>query len=64
MDYTAKELRDLIVLYRGLIAEGPELNATRHYLNEIVLAEMRLRSLTDHESEQSAIDSRVSSTVA
>jgi hypothetical protein len=52
VDNTAKKLRDLIAIYRGLLAKGPELSLTRHYLNEIVLAELRLRSLTDHPSER------------
>jgi hypothetical protein len=55
MDNTAKELRDQIAIYRELLADGPELSVIRHYLNEIVLAEMRLRSLTDYADERFSI---------
>jgi hypothetical protein len=54
MDKTAKELRDLIALYRKLAERGDVgVNLTRHFLNEIVLAEMQLGNLDDHENAKS-----------
>jgi hypothetical protein len=46
MDNTAQELRERIALYRKLLAEDDiGANVARHYLNEIVLAEMQQRNL-------------------
>jgi len=54
MDKTAQELRNRIALYRKLLAEDDlGANLTRHYLNEIVLAEMQQRNLDNHENERS-----------
>ncbi len=53
MGKTAKELRDRIALYRTLLAEDVGMNVARHYLNEIVMAEMQLRELDNHENERS-----------
>jgi hypothetical protein len=54
MDQTAKDLRDRIALYRKLLAEVDiGVNLTRHYLNEIVLAQMQQRHLGSHENERS-----------
>jgi hypothetical protein len=54
MDKIAKELRDLIALYRKLADRGDvSVNLARHCLNEIVLAEMHLRNLDDHENAKS-----------
>ena len=54
MDKTAQELRNRIALYRKLLAEDDlGANLTRHYLNEIVLAEMQQRNLDNREDERS-----------
>jgi hypothetical protein len=53
MDKTATELRDRIALYRKLLAGDVGVNVARHYLNEIVLAEMQLRNLDNYESAKS-----------
>jgi hypothetical protein len=51
MDRAAQELRDRIALYRKLLAEDDiGANLARHYLNEIVLAEMQQRNLDSHEN--------------
>jgi hypothetical protein len=56
MGETAKELRELrdrIALYRTLLAEDLGMHLARHYLNEIVMAEMQLRELDNLENERS-----------
>jgi len=54
MDKTAQELRNRIALYRKLLAEDDiGANLARHYLNEIVLAEMQQRNLDNREDERS-----------
>jgi hypothetical protein len=53
MGATAKELRDRIALYRTLLAEDLGVHMARHYLNEIVIAEMQLRELDNLENERS-----------
>jgi hypothetical protein len=52
MPVTAKTLRDRIALLRRLLSETVDVDVTRTYLNEIVMAEMQLRELESHEKKQ------------
>jgi len=45
MPVTTKTLRDRIALLRRLLSETVDLDVTRNYLNEIVMAESQLREL-------------------
>jgi hypothetical protein len=53
MTDTSEMLRNRIALYRTLLAEGVDLNVTRHYLNKIVMAEMQLREIESQKNEKS-----------
>ena len=52
MPMTAKALRDRVALLRRLLSETVDVDVTRTYLNEIVMAEMQLRELESHEKKQ------------
>jgi hypothetical protein len=52
MAVTAKTLRDRIALLRRLLSETVYLDATRNYLNEIVMAEMQLREFDGNEKKK------------
>jgi len=52
MPVTAKALRDRIALLRRLLSEAVDVDVTRNYLNEIVMAEMELRELESHEKKR------------
>jgi hypothetical protein len=52
MPVTAKALRDRIALLRRLLSETVDVDVTRNYLNEIVMAEMQLRELESREKRK------------
>jgi hypothetical protein len=52
MPVTAKTLRDRIARLRNLLSEAVDVDATRNYLNEIVIAESQLRELESHEKKK------------
>jgi hypothetical protein len=52
MAVTAKTLRDRIALLRRLLSETVDLDVTRNYLNEIVMAESQLRELESDEKKR------------
>jgi hypothetical protein len=52
MPVTAKTLRDRIALLRRLLSETVDVDVTRNYLNEIVMAEMQLREVESHEKKK------------
>ena len=52
MPMTAKALRDRIALLRRLLSETVDVDVTRNYLNEIVMAEMQLRELESREKRK------------
>ena len=52
MPVTAKMLRDRIALLRRLLSEAVDVDVTRNYLNEIVMAEMELRELESYEKKE------------
>jgi hypothetical protein len=51
MAVTVRALRDRIALLRGLLSETVDVDVTRNYLNEIVMAESQLRELESHEKK-------------
>jgi len=52
MPVTSKTLRDRIALLRRLLSETVDVDVTRNYLNEIVMAELQLRELESHEKKE------------
>ena len=52
MAVTVKALRDRIALLRRLLSETVDVDVTRNYLNEIVMAEAQLRELESHEKKK------------
>jgi hypothetical protein len=52
MAVTAKTLRDRIALLRRLLSKTVDLDVTRNYLNEIVMAESQLRELESDEKKR------------
>jgi hypothetical protein len=52
MPVTAKTLRDRIALLRKLLSEAVDVDVTRNYLNEIVMAELQLRELESHKKKK------------
>jgi hypothetical protein len=56
MPVTAKTLRDRIALLRRLLSEAVDVDVTRNYLNEIVMAEMQLRELESQRKKKPRSD--------
>jgi hypothetical protein len=56
MPVTAKTLRDRIALLRRLLSETVDVDVTRNYLNEIVMAEMQLRELESQRKKKPRSD--------
>ena len=56
MPVTAKTLRDRIALLRRLLSETVDVDVTRTYLNEIVMAEARLHELESRNKKKPRSD--------
>ena len=56
MAVTVRALRDRIALLRGLLSETVDVDVTRNYLNEIVMAESRLSELESHKTKKPRSD--------
>ena len=56
MSETPRTLRDRIALLRKLLSETVDAGVARNYLNEIVMADARLRELESHDKKKPRSD--------
>jgi hypothetical protein len=56
MAVTVKALRDRIALLRRLLSETVDVDVTRNYLNEIVMAESQLSEFESHKKKKPRSD--------